>query len=502
MSLILNDAGLRDRTPWEAAGYTLPGFDRAAMRAETAARPVWVHFGAGNIFKAFQAHAAQKLLNAGRIQAGIVAVERKDGPEKRRAARGHDDLVILVTLKADGGTDKTVIGSLAETRFLFSDDPAERTRLQEVFSAPTLQMASFTITEKGYALSDGQGQPLPGVEADKDSGPEQAKTYMGAVAALLYGRFQAGGYPVAMVSMDNCARNGDRLRDAVLTFADAWAEKGLVSKGFPDWLRDTGKVSFPWTMIDKITPGPAPDVAALLAKDGLRDMDAAVTAAGTHIAPFVNAEECEYLVVEDSFPNGRPPLEEAGILFTDRETVRKVEHMKVSACLNPIHTALALYGCLLGYERVCVEMKDPELSALAHLIGYRESLPVVPDPGVLHPAAFLDEFLHRRVCNPFLPDTPQRIATDTSQKLAVRFGGTVKAWMETDDRDARSLVGIPLVFAGWLRSPARRRWKGNSPACCPTRTSSAWTCARRDWRGRCAGTSRNWRRAPARSGQC
>ena len=214
---------------------------------------------------------------------------------------------------------------------------------------------------------------------------------------------------------------------------------------------DGTKVSFPWTMIDKITPSPDAGVAAILKEDGLADMDASVTASGTHIAPFVNAEESEYLVIEDDFPNGRPPLEKAGFLFTDRETVNKVERMKVCTCLNPLHTALAVSGCLLGYQKISDEMKDPDLLELIRRIGYQEGLPVVENPGIMDPKDFLDTVVSVRLPNPFIPDTPQRIATDTSQKLAIRFGETVKAYQASDALDVGNLKLIPLVFALWLR---------------------------------------------------
>jgi len=56
-----------------------------------------------------------------------------------------------------------------------------------------------------------------------------------------------------------------------------------------------------------------------------------------------------------------------------------------------------------------------------------------------------------RFPNPFIPDTPQRIATDTSQKLGIRFGETLKAYALFQKKDCSFLKGIPLVFAGWLR---------------------------------------------------
>ena len=138
-------------------------------------------------------------------------------------------------------------------------------------------------------------------------------------------------------------------------------------------------------------------------------------------------------------------------IFTTRETVDKVEKMKVCTCLNPLHTALAVFGCLMGYTLISEEMKNPSLKKLVEQIGYTEGLPVVVNPGILDPKEFLDTVLNVRIPNPFMPDTPQRIATDTSQKLAIRFGETIKAYAADPKLNVRDLKFIPLVFAGWLR---------------------------------------------------
>ncbi|MBO6093745.1 MAG: mannitol dehydrogenase family protein, partial [Oscillospiraceae bacterium] len=230
------------------------------------------------------------------------------------------------------------------------------------------------------------------------------------------------------------------------TFAAGWKDEGFLN-----YVSDSSKVSFPWTMIDKITPRPDASVEAMLRADGLQGLDPVITSKHTYIAPFVNAEESEYLVIEDSFPNGHPPLESAGFLFTDRETVNKVERMKVTTCLNPLHTALAVFGCLLGYNRISDEMKDDDLVRLIKTIGYVEGLPVVTDPGIISPKEFIDTVVHVRLPNPFMPDTPQRIACDTSQKIPIRFGETIKSYLSDPDRDINSLKAIPLAIAGWLR---------------------------------------------------
>jgi fructuronate reductase len=203
-------------------------------------------------------------------------------------------------------------------------------------------------------------------------------------------------------------------------------------------------------MIDKITPRPADSVCQELKKAGIEDMDPVITSKRTYIAPFVNAEGPQYLVIEDNFPNGRPALEKAGVYMTDRDTVNKVERMKVTTCLNPLHTALAVYGCVLGYDLIADEMKDSELNKLVHEIGPVEGMPVVTDPGILSPEAFVDEVINVRIPNPFMPDTPQRIATDTSQKVGIRYGETIKSYVEKYG-DAKKLKAIPLAIAGWCR---------------------------------------------------
>jgi len=112
---------------------------------------------------------------------------------------------------------------------------------------------------------------------------------------------------------------------------------------------------------------------------------------------------------------------------------------------------LAVFGCLLGYTKISEEMNDKELSELVKVIGYKEGLPVVVDPGIISPKAFIDEVLNVRIPNPFMPDTPQRIACDTSQKLSIRFGETIKAYIANDNLNVKDLKMIPLVLAGWCR---------------------------------------------------
>ena len=447
----LNKEGLADRSVWENAGYSLPEYDREAITKATRENPFWIHFGAGNIFRAFQANVVQDLLNQGVLDRGLVVAEGYDYEIIQKMNHPHDDYSILVTLKANGTVEKTVVGSVVESLALDSDNAEQFQRLKEIFAADSLQMASFTITEKGYNLYGADGKFTPQVATDLTAGPKSPISYIGKVASLLYARFLAGENPIAMVSMDNCSHNGDKLAATITAYAEDWSRNGLVNPDFENYIKTSGKVSFPWTMIDKITPRPDASIEKLLKKDGVEESDPVITGKHTYVAPFVNAEECQYLVIEDNFPNGRPALEKGGLIFTTRETVDKVEKMKVCTCLNPLHTALAVFGCLMGYTLISEEMKNPCLKKLVEQIGYTEGLPVVVNPGILDPKEFLDTVLNVRIPNPFMPDTPQRIATDTSQKLAIRFGETIKAYAADPKLNVADLKFIPLVFAGWLR---------------------------------------------------
>lgn len=447
----LNLQNLRDRQRWEQLGYKLPSFDEESIRKNTYETPELIHFGAGNIFRAYQAHVVQKLLNEGILDKGIIVAEGYDYEIIERIYKPHDNYGVLVTLKANGNIEKTVIGSVTEALTIDRNNKEDWNRLKEIFSKDSLKMVSFTITEKGYSLVDSKGNLLPYILKDMEDGPTRAESYLAKVTALLYERFKSSGKPIAMVSMDNCSHNGDKLYNAIYGIAHQWLLREKVEKGFLEYIKDPKKVSFPWSMIDKITPRPDESIKTVLLRDGIEEVQPIVTTKNTYIAPFVNAEETEYLIIEDAFPNGKIQLDKGGIIYTDKETVNQVEKMKVCTCLNPLHTTLAIFGCLLGYELISEEMKDPYLKKLVELIGYKEGLPVVVDPKIIKPEDFIKEVLEIRMPNPFMPDTPQRIATDTSQKLGIRFGETLKAYTENPKLDVEKLIGIPFVFAGWLR---------------------------------------------------
>ncbi len=303
---------------WKEKGYELPSFDVEAVRKKTYENPTWVHFGAGNIFRAFPAAVLQKALDSGKYDRGVVVAEGFDYEIIDKAYRPYDNLSLLVVLKSDGTIQKQVIASVTESLKADKGFADDWKRLEDIFENPSLQMISFTITEKGYSVSD----------ADLEKGLNPG-LIMGKVTVLLYKRFQAGKYPITVQSMDNCSHNGDKVKQAVTAYAKKWESMGLVPAEFLEYVQDDKKVSYPWSMIDKITPRPDEKVKKLLEEDGFEDWETIITDKKTYTAPFVNADENSIwlLRIIIQWASAMEVWRESA--FQDRENVDKVERMKV-----------------------------------------------------------------------------------------------------------------------------------------------------------------------------
>ncbi len=450
MKLTMN--GIKNREEWERAGIMLPGYDVEQASEKAKKEPKWVHFGIGNIFRVFIGGIADGLLEEGALDRGITCVETFDYDVADKIYEPYDNLGLSVILHGDGTREYKVLGSLAEAVKAQSSNPVQWNRLKEIFTNPSLQLVSFTITEKGYALCKSDGTWFPFVASDIQNGPEKAVGAMAVLTSMLYERYKAGGHPLALVSMDNCSKNGAKLRESVLVMTEEWNKAGFVDAGFVSYVSDEKAVSFPWTMIDKITPRPSEQIARDLEDLGVEDMWPVITEKKTYIAPFVNAEKPQYLVIEDNFPNGRPALERGfGIYMADRETVDLSERMKVTVCLNPVHSATGPLGVALGYELFANMLNtDEDMMKMARMVAYDEGLVVVPDPGILSPQKFVDELFEDRFINEYLGDTNLRLAVDVSQMVGIRFGETIKTYVAKYG-DASRLTAIPLGIAGWLR---------------------------------------------------
>lgn len=441
----LNLESLEKKMYWK--GYRLPTYDIASVRAKTKEKPKWLHIGAGSIFRAFPAVLSQRMLTAGLTNTGIICCEAYDDEIIDKVYRPFDNLSICVTLYVDGALKKEVVGSIAESIKMSS----EFDRLREIFCAPSLQMVSLTVTEKAYALRDADKQYYPDVEADMANGPIGCRSFMGKLACLCLRRMHACGTPLALVSMDNYYNNGYRLQRSMFEIINSWFQNKKIDATEFSYL--TGHISFPRTMIDKITPFPNISIAAALQEDGLEDVKPIVTQKGNRVSCFVNTESPQYLLIEDLFPNGHPPLEQLGITFTSGRIVEKSMEMKACSTLNPMDTAMAEFGAMLGYETINCIVRDPDILSFISNLVHVECMPLGADPGVLDPDEFVHEILTIRYPNPYLHDTHDRIMTDTSQKIGTRYGRILSNYYNSPVPMHRvsHLRFIPLAIAGWLR---------------------------------------------------
>ena len=172
MKLSVN--GIKDHEVWEKAGIMLPGYDVEGVSAKAKEAPVWVHFGIGNIFRVFIGGIADGLLEEGVLDRGLTCVETFDYDVVDKIYKPYDNLGLSVILHGDGRRDYKVLGALAEAVKAQASDAEQWDRLKEIFKSSSLQMVSFTITEKGYALQKADGTYFPFVQADIQNGPDKA----------------------------------------------------------------------------------------------------------------------------------------------------------------------------------------------------------------------------------------------------------------------------------------------------------------------------------------
>jgi len=425
-----------------------PTYDRSVVRTGIA------HIGVGGFHRAHLAAYLDALLRQGQaLDWGICGIGVL--PSDRRmqeALLAQDGLYTLVVKHADGTYEPRVIGSLVH--YLFAPDDPEA--VLEQLADPGTRIVSLTVTEGGYNIDSTTGQfqgDVPEVRRDLEPGAVP-RTVFGLVTEALVRRRDRGVPAFTVLSCDNVQGNGDTARSSFAAFA------ALRDAELGQWVRT--QVSFPNCMVDRITPGTtAEDRAEVASRFGIEDRWPVVC------EPFTQ------WVLEDAFPLGRPPLQDAGVqLVTD---VEPYELMKLRL-LNASHQALCYFGYLAGYRLVHEVCQDPLFAAFLTAYMDREATPTLePVPGV--DLAHYKRELLQRFSNPQVRDTVSRLCAESSDRIPkwllpvirhrLAAGGGIELATAVVASWARYAEGVdeqgePIEVVDRLREPlnaAARRWQ-------------------------------------------
>ncbi|PWW20890.1 fructuronate reductase/mannitol 2-dehydrogenase [Geodermatophilus normandii] len=406
----LSDRTLRDLPP----EVSVPTYDRSALR------PGIVHIGVGGFHRAHQAVYLDELARRGSTEWGVVGVGLHSR-EIGEVLAGQDRLWTVVERAADGDR-ATVVGAM--TRYLYGPDDPEA--VLTALTDERTRVVTLTITSTGYRVDAHSGEfdaEDPHVASDLED-PGHPETVFGYLVEALHRRRQAGTAPFTVLSCDNMQSNGAAARTAVVSFAR------LRDEDLAGWIEE--HVTFPSSMVDRITPTTTPE-----------DRDAVVAQTGVDDRWPVVTEPFRQWVVEDSFCNGRPPLEEVGVRFVD--DVSPYETVK-TRLLNAGHSAIAYLGYLAGLRTTADVMTDPVFRTFLTRLMAEEIAPSLPEvPGVDladYQATLLD-----RLANPRMADQLSRLSRRGSSKIPSYLLPSVRAAVEAG-RPHRLLC---LAVAGWLR---------------------------------------------------
>jgi fructuronate reductase len=393
------------------AGVRVPDYDRTQIT------PGIVHLGIGAFHRAHMAVYVDDLLKAHPDWAIVGASLRR--PDTKEALEPQDGLFTVAVRDAEG-THPRVIGSILKVL----DANTEREELLALMASPQIRIVSLTVTEKGYCHDPATGeldQRHPDIVHDL-ANPQAPKSAPGMLVEALSRRKAAGIAPFAVMSCDNLPSNGATVKRIVTKFAQA------RDPALGEWV---AQVAFPGTMVDRIVPSTTDADRAMIGE-----------LLGAEDAWPIMTEPFTQWVIEDHFPNGRPPFEQAGAQMV--ADVEPFERMKLRM-LNGSHSTMAYLGYLAGYEYISDVMGDEDLVALIHGLMTEEVMPTLDMPGV-DLGAYRDQLL-LRFRNPALKHRTWQIAMDGSQKLPQRLLGTIRDRLKSGQAFERLGLGV----AAWMR---------------------------------------------------
>jgi len=408
----LSDATLR----LHSHRIDVPTYDRSTL-----SRGV-VHIGAGNFHRAHQAVYFDDLARSGISKRWGVTGVSLHSPDTKNLLSPQDGLYTVVQRGHDRQTAR-VVGSIGSIHYAPTDGAAVRAALGD----PQTRIVSLTITGNGYFLNPATDEfdaDNPDVRADLIASDGRYATAWGYLAEALDHRRRAGIAPFTVLCCDNIPGDTQAARTALVSFA------ALKDPGLARWI-DT-YVAFPSTMVDRITPQTSKSDRQFVEKTfGIADK-----------WPVVTEPYCQW-IIEDSFSNGRPPLDEVGVEFVTDVSDHKLIKTRL---LNGTHIALACLATLAGYQRTDEAMRDRVIFDYVEQLMRDEVQPLLPAVPGMNTPDYRDILLDR-LSNPWMSDQLSRLARRGSEKIS----SFVLPSLQEAIAQGRPHTLLMLAVAGWAR---------------------------------------------------
>ncbi|MEY8712808.1 D-arabinitol 4-dehydrogenase [Mangrovibacter phragmitis] len=378
----------------------------------------WLHIGLGSFHRAHQAWYLHSLIASGdnrwHIAAGNI---RPDSENVLQALKAQNGRYVLETVSPEGERKYEEITSIQK---LIPWQENLQPLIDEG-AKPETKVIAFTVTEGGYYLNTRHQLDTsnPDLAADLKGA---CKTIYGTITRILEARMAAQAGPLTLLCCDNVRHNGERFHGGLIEFLQQTGKQAVI-----DWM--TANTTSPNTMVDRITPRPAPDLPARIKeKTGIDDK-----------APVMGETFIQW-VVEDNFRDARPALENAGVELVS--SVIPYEEAKIRI-LNSSHSCIAWAGTLIGQQYIHESTQTDFIYAIANRYVTEDVIPCLGDNGI-DLASYRDVVLNR-FTNPYIQDTNQRVAADGFSKIPAMITPTLlECYQRGATPDATAM--LPALF--------------------------------------------------------
>ena len=380
-----------------------------------------LHIGLGTFHRTHQADYFHELHKKGLGgDWGIFSVNIRSGKKIVDRLKEQNCLYSLVE-KGENVTRYKAIGSIFET-FYYPEDPY---LFFEKVMCYAIKLVTLTVTEKGYYFNTSQNSlefEHPDIIHDLQS--EYPKTAIGIISKILNLRnVNKVNLGLTVLSCDNMSHNGRVLKEAIFQF---------MNVKYPGIYEQVVKyVSFPSSMVDRISPEMTPTILEEVMKD-IGHLD-------------VNAVWCEPFkqwVIEENFAGEIPKFSEVGAEVV--EDVELYETMKLRM-LNGSHSIMAYLGVMLGYNYINTVMDDSFMKTLVEYYLEKEVIPTIDKISIETLRTYKDKLIER-FSNANLHHKTYQIAMDGSKKIPVRWLPVMRDLL----KNGLECKVLPLAIASWI----------------------------------------------------